>query len=136
MEIENDCHDEIISNLKSIQSFEEELYEIEENGWSIDYKKRDMKTKNIEVCDAIFIDISCQSNDPVDIRAGGPEILGYEFYVSPDEDIKEIEDFLKKCIKKYNQPYMGMTNKKREDFPVKHLWTKEKMEECIKNNEF
>lgn len=95
-----------------------------------------MKTKKIEVCDAKFYTIDCMKNDPVDIRCGGPAILGYDFGVSPDEDEKEIIEFLKLCIKKYERPFMRISVSNRENFPVKHLWTKEKMENCIKNNSF
>jgi hypothetical protein len=94
-----------------------------------------MKTKKIEVCDAIFIDITCIRNDSVDIRCGGPATLGYEFYVSPDENIDELKKFLEGCIKKYHRPFMGITVKSHENFPVEHLWTREKMEKCIKEND-
>ena len=91
-----------------------------------------MKTRTIEVCDAIFIDILCETNDPVDVRCGGPAVLGYEFYVSPDEDIEEIKKFLEGCIKKYHRPFMDIGTAVVKNFPVKHLWTKRKMENCIK----
>jgi len=93
-----------------------------------------MKTKTIEVCDAKIYTINCERNDPVDIRCGGPAILGYDFGVSPDENEKEIIEFLKSCIKKHKRPFMSISVSKRKNFPVKHLWTKKKMEECIKNN--
>ena len=88
----------------------------------------------IEVTDAVCYDISCEHNDSVDIRAGGPPILGYEFYVSSDEDKEEIKKFLEACIKKYRRPFMGISTYKRKNFPVKNLWTREMMEECIKNH--
>ena len=53
-----------------------------------------MKTKTIKVCDAIHVDISCEENDNTDIRCGGPGTLGFDFYVSPDEDKKELKKFL------------------------------------------
>ena len=51
-----------------------------------------METKQITVCDAIFIYVSCERNDWTDIKCGGPAILGYEFYVSPDEDIEMVKN--------------------------------------------
>jgi hypothetical protein len=93
-----------------------------------------MKTKTIEVCDAKLYSISCERNDPIDIRCGGSAVLGYDFGVSPDEDEKKIIEFLKSCIKKYHRPFIGISVSIQKDFPVKHLWTKERMEECIKNN--
>lgn len=93
-----------------------------------------MKTKTITVCDAIVIDITCERNDMADIKCGGPATVGYEFGVSPDEDIEELKKFLTSCIKKYNRPFMGISTHKQKDFPIKHLWTKERMEKCIKEN--
>jgi hypothetical protein len=93
-----------------------------------------METKTIEVCTAICYAISCEHNDSVDIRAGGPPVLGYDFYVSPDEDEEEMKRFLEGCIKKYRRPFMGISTYKRKNFPVRNLWTKKMMEECIRNN--
>lgn len=93
-----------------------------------------MKTKLIKVCDAIAIDISCGYNDRVDVMAGGAPVTGYEFYVSPDEDEEELTKFVKAMIKKYNRPFMGVTFSIKKNYPVEHLWTKEKMEQCIKDN--
>ena len=93
-----------------------------------------MKTKTIEVCNAKVYDIACERNDPVDIRCGGPAVLGYDFGVSPDEDEAEILKFLRETLKKYNRPLIGISVKVQKDFPVKHLWTKERMEKCIKEN--
>ena len=91
-----------------------------------------MKTKTIEVCDAIHFGVSCEHNDSVDIRAGGPPVLGYDFIVSPDEDEGEMKEFIKECIKKYKRPFIGISTYKRKNFPVENLWTREKIEECIK----
>lgn len=94
-----------------------------------------MKTKTIEVCKAVVYNIACERNDPVDIRCGGPAMLGYDFGVSPDENETEIKEFLEATVKKYKRPFIRITTSKQKNFPVKHLWTKEKMEDCIKNNE-
>lgn len=91
-----------------------------------------MKTEVIEVCEANVFHVSCEHNDSVDIRCGGPAVLGYDFGVSPDENKSDIEKFLKETIKKYRQPFMGISVSKMNNFPVKHLWTKERMENCIK----
>lgn len=93
-----------------------------------------MKTKKIEVCDAIFIDISCEYNDPVDVRCGGPAVTGYEFYVSPDEKEEDLRKFVTDMVKKYRRPFMGVSFSIKKNYPVEHLWTKERMEQCIKDN--
>lgn len=93
-----------------------------------------MKTKSIKVCDAIFIDISCEYNDSVDVRAGGPAVTGYEFYVSPDEKEEDLRKFVTATMKKLNRPFMGVSFSIKKNYPVEHLWTKERMEQCIKDN--
>jgi hypothetical protein len=91
-------------------------------------------TKNIEVCDAIWYEINCAENEESDIRCGGPLFLGYEFPVSPDETEKDITAFLKTCLQKYHRPCLNISTRVRQDFPVAKLWSKEKMENCIKEN--
>ena len=93
-----------------------------------------MKTKTIEVCNALHIDITCALNDSTDMKCGGPPTVGYEFYVNPDENHKKLEIFIKKCLKTYGRPFMYMDISTKKDFPVKNLWTREKMAKCIKEN--
>jgi len=93
-----------------------------------------METKTIEVCDAIFVDATCERNDSADIKCGGPATLGYEFYVSPDENIFDLIDFINDCIRKYRRPFIGISTREKKDFPVGNLWTREQIEKCIKEN--
>lgn len=93
-----------------------------------------MKTKTIKVCDAIHVDVSCGRNDPVDVRCGGPTILGYDFFISPDENVDDFGNFIKKCLRKYHRPLLGVQIETRKDFPVDKLWTKKMIEDCIKKN--
>lgn len=93
-----------------------------------------MKSKSIKVCKAIHVDITCKENDSADIKCGGPATLGYDFYLSSDKDEKEIKKFLKSCLKKYNRPYINIIFHKEKNFPIKKLWTKKKIEKCIKNH--
>lgn len=93
-----------------------------------------MKTKTIEVCDAVLYDISCQKNDSEDIKCGGPAILGYEFGVSPDENKEDMINYIKKCIKKYNRPFIGISTRIIKKFPVESLWTKDKIDDYIKKH--
>lgn len=91
-----------------------------------------MNTKTIEVCEAVVYNISCEYNDSVDIRAGGPTMLGYNFGVSPDEDEEDTKEFLRMTVRKYHQPLMSVSTSRQKDFPVKHLWTRDMMEDCIR----
>lgn len=93
-----------------------------------------METKTIIVCDAIHIDILCEYNDYADIKCGGSPTLGYDFYVDPDESAERMIAFLKKCCKRYGRPFIGASHDIRKNFPVDNLWSREKMDEYIKNH--
>ena len=93
-----------------------------------------METKLIEVCTAIHYDVSCMYNEPVDIKCGGPAVLGYDFSVAADQNIEEVKSFIKKCIRKHNRPFMGISTHIVKDYPVSKLWTRERIEKCIEEN--
>jgi hypothetical protein len=93
-----------------------------------------METKKIEVTDAIHIEVNCIQNDWDDIKIGGPSVLGYDFYVSSDEE-KTIDFFIEKCIKKYDRPLIDIHHNVEKDFSVEKLWTNDMIDECIKENE-
>jgi len=91
-----------------------------------------MKTKTIKVCKAHHIVVDCMENDSVDIRAGGPAILGYDFYISFDKDVEKYKKFIRKCLKKYDRPFISFSTYVAKDFNVKHLWTKKNIKKTIK----
>lgn len=90
-----------------------------------------MSSKEI-ICSHIAVD--CVENDKQDIRMGGPQYIGYDFYVKK-EDAKEMKDFILKTLKKFGVPiesiYVAGTVVKEES----KVWTKEKIHKCIANNE-
>ena len=47
--------------------------------------------------------IDCQKNDPVDIKCGGPEYLGYDFFIDC-ESTKEMIDYIKETCNELNVP--------------------------------
>lgn len=77
----------------------------------------------------IKIIIDCEENDIVDIKCGGPRILGYDFYVE-DENVDDMIIFIKEMLKKYNQPLMDI--KTILDVTCTYVWNKENIEKCIK----
>lgn len=83
-------------------------------------------------CRKISVDLVY--NDPVDIRCGGPEYLGFDFFVKEDE-IKEMAVFIAETLNKYNVPLAGMNVVGVSTMLVDDkVWTKEKIDECIKND--
>lgn len=76
------------------------------------------------------ITVNCERNDPVDMKCGGPAVLGFDFYVDADEDMV---DFIKSKLRENGLPVMSISVSKKEDEIVeKNLWTKEKISECIR----
>ncbi len=90
-----------------------------------------MVTK-IKLCDAVRIDVHCERNNEEDISFGGPIMLGYTFYVSKNEDISDIKNFIRECIKKYNRPFITMQLSIKSNLNVRYLNTKEQIEESIR----
>ena len=91
-----------------------------------------METRMVEVCDAIYYCVLCEMNDYTDIMCGGSSTLGYDFYVSPDENVDETIEFIKTSLKKHNRPVMHIGTAVHADFPVKLLWTRAMIDEYIK----
>ena len=94
-----------------------------------------MKTITVELVKTRKITISCYKNDLVDIKCGGPEYLGFDFFVDADISIKKIEKFIINTLKKYNHPILSLhINKNKFRWIEKNnLWTFEKIENCIMN---
>jgi len=84
-----------------------------------------------------YISVDLVPNDRVDIKAGGPPMLGFDFYVL-DEERNEMMDFIKQELRKYGFWAWGVSVKGRNLQLVGQLWTKEmiskEIEEYIKSN--
>lgn len=76
--------------------------------------------------------IDCERNDWEDIKCGGPQYLGFEFKVSDCEDDKELEAWLRKTLKMYGHNIISIRIYKIDE----DIWSREKMEECIKHTNF
>lgn len=76
--------------------------------------------------------IDCERNDWDDIKYGGPQYLGFDFKVSDSEDDKELEAWLRKTLKKYGHNIISIKIHKIDE----SIWTRDEMEECIKNTTF
>ena len=54
--------------------------------------------------DIVRIGVDCTLNDPVDVRCGGPEYLGFDFNVKK-EDSSEMLNFIKEALNSLDVPY-------------------------------
>ena len=76
--------------------------------------------------------IDCERNDWDDIKYGGPQYLGFDFKVDDSEDDKELEAWLRKTLKMYGHNIISIRIYKIDEY----IWSREKMEECIKHTKF
>ena len=86
-----------------------------------------MINRNIN-CSKIAVD--CVVNDPVDIKAGGPYYLGFDFYVK-EEETTEMINYIKEVLNENNIPLINIYNEYKTLYPMEKVWTKEKINRCI-----
>lgn len=81
-------------------------------------------------CKKIAVD--CIKNDPVDVRAGGADILGYDFFVD-EKETDALVDVIKTTIEELRLPLMGINVLENESYSLSEekVWRKERIIECI-----
>ena len=82
----------------------------------------------------IKVVVDVKRNDYEDINCGGPQILGYTFYVNDSEDTNELTKAIKDSLKKVHLPCLSINF-----YPMKQkIWTKDEIINCIEsyNKEF
>ena len=77
------------------------------------------------------ISVDCAYNDPVDVRAGGSEILGFDFFVKNTETTEMIK-FIIQTLKESGIPLMSIgVTQKNVFLSEKKIWTKTRILKCI-----
>lgn len=81
-------------------------------------------------CKKIAVD--CIKNDPVDKRAGGADILGYDFFVD-EKETEMLVGVIKNTIEELKLPLMGINVLEDEVYSLVEdkVWRKERIIECI-----
>ena len=88
--------------------------------------------KNILIrCSKISVD--CVSNDPVDIRCGGPEFLGFDFYVR-EENTKEMTKFIIMTLDNLEVPFVSIKVTGTAEVKEEDVWTKKRVVKAIHDN--
>ena len=75
---------------------------------------------NLIRCSQISVD--CVANDPVDIRCGGPEYLGFDFNVRV-EQTEEMKKFIAVTLEIFEIPLTNL-----------YVWTKERIVKAVKDD--
>ena len=86
---------------------------------------------NLVNCSKISVD--CVKNDPVDIRCGGPDYLGFDFFVK-EELTDDMEKFIYLTLKNLNVPLIRIYTNGKKVLEEKEIWTKEKIVQSIKKD--
>lgn len=78
------------------------------------------------------ISVDCIKNDPVDKRAGGADILGYDFFVDETE-AKMLVDVIRTTIEELKLPLMGIDILEDQTYSLteEKVWRKDRIIECI-----
>jgi len=82
----------------------------------------------------IKVVVDVKRNDWDDIKYGGPQFLGYTFFIDDSEDTNELTKTIKELLKKVHLPCLSINF-----YPMKQkIWTKDEIINCIEsyNGEF
>ena len=82
-------------------------------------------------CTSIGVD--CVPNDPVDIKIGGPQYLGFDFNVRT-KDYDAMKEFIIDTLMGYNVPIAGIYKTGEIDLPKEKVWTESKIAETIRRD--
>lgn len=83
----------------------------------------------------VRITVNCEPNNIVDIKAGGPDWLGFDFYINDNDNQDDYISFIKDEIKKNNLPLDSIyANKCSKPFGMyaDAAWHKKMISDCIK----
>ncbi len=83
--------------------------------------------------DCVKISVDCTENDPVDIKAGGPEILGYDFFVRESE-AEEKMAFIRAVISELNIPLKSVYIAEFIQLSEDQLWSNERIRASIQRD--
>ena len=89
-----------------------------------------MENKRIK-CSIIGVD--CVTNDPVDIRCGGPEYLGFDFNVR-EEETEEMKKFITITLETFKIPLANLYVSSTKELEEKDVWDKKRIVEAIQKD--
>ena len=72
------------------------------------------------------IGVDCAVNDPVDVRAGGPAYLGFDFIV-PVEQANDMMNYIVDTLNGNEVPLINIYTYDEDDLDESQVWTTEKI---------
>ena len=74
--------------------------------------------------------VDCVINDPVDVRAGGPQYFGFDFYVEKD-NADRMKEFIKKSLDEFGVPLINLINNGDIEVDKNQVWDENRIVEWI-----
>ena len=87
-----------------------------------------MDNNNLIKCSQISV--NCVANDPVDIRCGGPNYLGFDFNVK-EEETEEMKKFISVTLASLEVPLNSLYVSGTVTVNEQDVWTKERIVKAI-----
>ena len=78
----------------------------------------------------VKISVNCVANDPVDIRCGGPNYLGFDFFVE-EEKADDMQKFISSSLESFDIPLVSMYTDGKMTLDAQKVWTQERIVEEI-----
>ena len=92
-----------------------------------------MQTEKVTLVKVNHFCVDCEKNDEVDINCGGPDYIGYDFFVDYDIEKKDVIALIEKELKKYKQPLLRSIRTHKQQIRISSLWSLDKIKKCIKD---
>ena len=77
--------------------------------------------------------VNCVPNDPVDIRCGGPNYLGFYFFVR-EEETEQMKKFIIVSLKELEVPLENIYDNGIVNLPKEKVWDKKRILTCIQGD--
>lgn len=72
------------------------------------------------------LDVKCCVNDPVDVRAGGPQYLGFDFNVL-EEKTDIMTKYIEGVLKELSVPLIEISNNGIKEVDEEHVWDEDRI---------
>ena len=82
---------------------------------------------------AAVIDVDCYPNTEDNIKYGGPQYVGFEFWARK-KDKEVVTNYVKCMLYEYNVPFINIRNTKSKIVNESELHTKEQIKDIIERN--
>lgn len=79
----------------------------------------------------IRIDVDVTHNNWEDIKYGGPQMLGFTFFVQDNIDKEDYENTIRSYLSKNELPCLGIRFNTLKEYKI---WSKEEIINCINEN--